>query len=125
MIQLFRNPLLLLKILTAAGQVINFLKRKETKQVAGKFAEILVNALANPISELLEKQFTDMLQRIEPDDTRRDILISFYVPVDSQLERLAAETKTPLDDAGVRAMKRAIETVAARDGVTLPNVDND
>lgn len=91
----------------------------------GKIGEIVAEALAPAIQKASEKKFAEMFRKIHPADTRRDVCITMYVPVDSQLERLAAETKTPLDDAGVLALKKAIETIAAEDGFTLPNVDGD
>jgi hypothetical protein len=90
-----------------------------------KFGEVIANALAPAIEKQLEKKFAEILRKIHPADTRRDVLIMLYVPVDSQLERLADETKTELDDAGVMALKKAIETVAAEDQIQLPNVDGD
>lgn len=93
--------------------------------MASKFTRAIANAVAPAVEELLTESLATVLRKIQPAETRRDVLITLYVPIDSQLEKLTDETKTKLDDAGIDAIKAAIELVAAEDGVTLPNVDND
>ena len=53
------------------------------------------------------------------------VLASMYPGVDGELEPLIEGTPTKLDDAAVKAIKRAIEDVAAECGLVLSNVDND
>jgi len=90
-----------------------------------KILEILLSTLTPVLEGLLTEKFAAALRKIKPDTTRRDLLVTLYVPIDTQLEKVTEETATKLDDAGVRAMKAAIEIVAAEDGIQLPNIDND
>ena len=53
------------------------------------------------------------------------VLASLYPSVDAELEPLVDATPTKLDNAAVSAIKRAIEEVAADNGITLSNVDGD
>ena len=53
------------------------------------------------------------------------MLASIYPGIDGELELLVEGTPTKLDDAAVKAIKRAIEDVAAECGLVLSNVDSD
>jgi hypothetical protein len=90
-----------------------------------KVSDILVAALAGPFEVIAREKLIEILKKIEPAETRKTILISLYVPIDTELERLTNESKNKIDDAVVGAMKSAIEQVAQNDGITLPNEDND
>lgn len=93
--------------------------------MASKWTEILVTALAGPIEAVLTDQLSQLLAKIEPLEARATVLTTLYPAIDVQLEDLAAGTKGKLDDAGVRALKTAIETVAEDSDIELPNLDKD
>lgn len=88
--------------------------------MAGKFAELLVTGMAPVIESVVAEKFAELLRRIEPDATRKNICQTLYIPINTELSKLAAETKTKLDDIGVEIFKQAIETVATEDGFSLP-----
>lgn len=90
-----------------------------------KIAGAILNALAGAAEPIVEEALANVLRKIQPKEKRDEILAVLYVPVDTELEPLANATKTNLDDLGVDALKGAIETVAAEDSFTLPNLDND
>lgn len=89
------------------------------------FTDLLISALAGPLEVVATTKLTELLQKIEPAETRKNICNSLYVPIDTELERLTTESKNKIDDAIVGALKGSIEAVAAADGFTLPNTDND
>jgi len=89
------------------------------------FTDLLVSALAGPIELVATTKLTELLQKIEPAETRKTICVTLYVPIDTELEKLTTESKNKIDDAVVGAMKAAIEAVAAADGFELPNLDSD
>ncbi len=90
-----------------------------------KFTDMLIAALTGPIEIIATEKLAELLRKIEPKESRDTILVSLYAPIDVELEKLTAGTKTGIDDAIVGAMKAAIEKVAEEDGIELPNLDND
>lgn len=90
-----------------------------------KFTDLLVSALAGPIELIATEKLTELLQKIEPADTRKNICVTLYVPIDTELEKLTTQSKNKIDDAVVGALKASIEAVAATDGFELPNLDSD
>jgi hypothetical protein len=90
-----------------------------------KFTDILIAALSGPIEQIATAKLTELLQKIEPAETRKNICVTLYVPIDTELEKLTNESKNKFDDAVVGAMKASIEAVADADGFELPNLDND
>ena len=116
----------LVKIITA---IIAILKQtgliKIKKMPMSKILELILNTAAPAAENIFAEKFAELLRKIKPVETRADLMKSMYVPIDTVLERYTKETKTKLDDAGVNALKKAIETVAAEDGIVLPNADND
>jgi len=89
------------------------------------FKDLLVEALAGPMSTVARVKLAEVLQKIEPAETRKDVCNALYVPIDTQLEKLTTASKNHIDDAMVSALKGALEDVAANDGFTLVNADND
>jgi len=89
------------------------------------FTDLLISALAGPLELVATTKLTELLQKIEPAETRKNICATLYVPIDTELERLTTESKNKIDDAVVGALKASIEAVAAADGFELPNLDND
>lgn len=87
--------------------------------------ELLISALSGPLEIVATAKLTELLQKIQPADTRKNICITLYVPIDTELEKLTTQSKNKIDDAVVNALKGAIEAVAEADGFTLPNADND
>ena len=51
------------------------------------------------------------------------LLVSLYPVIDVELEDVVKATKTTFDDAGVRALKQAMEDQAVKYGFELPNLD--
>lgn len=90
-----------------------------------KFTDLLIASLAGPIEAIATAKLTELLQKIEPADTRKNICVSLYVPIDTELEKLTTESKNKIDDAVVGAFKAAIEAVAIADAFELPNLDTD
>lgn len=87
-----------------------------------KIGELIVAALAPTITNVGADHLAKLLRKISPAETRADVLRSLYFPVDTLLEDLTEETKSKIDDAFVDAIKMAIETVAAEDGIDLTPV---
>jgi hypothetical protein len=90
-----------------------------------QFTDLLISALAGPLELVATTKLTELLQKIEPAETRKNICVTLYVPIDTELERLTTESKNKIDDAVVGALKTSIEAVAAADGFELPNLDQD
>lgn len=90
-----------------------------------QFTDLLIASLAGPLEVVATAKLTELLQKIEPADTRKNICVTLYVPIDTELEKLTQQSKNKIDDAVVGALKGAIEAVAAADGFELPNLDND
>ena len=90
-----------------------------------KILEALLNTFAPAMGALLQEQFTNLFRRIKPVDKLASVLQSLYIPVDKELESIVKETKTPIDDYAVQALKSAIEIVASENNITLQNTDND
>jgi len=112
-----------IKILSAVAAIKKNLQNFKT--MASKLVELILNGISGPAAEVFADKFADVLRKIKPAETRRDLMVTLYVPIDTQLEKITDATKTKLDDAAVYALKTAIETVAAEDGVKLPNIDGD
>lgn len=51
------------------------------------------------------------------------LVTSLYAWVDTELEELAAKSKTDVDDLSVDEVKAELEEFAARHGLTLQNLD--
>ena len=53
------------------------------------------------------------------------VLETLYPIIDVELEKYAAETANKVDDEVVADLKEVCEKLAAANGITLPNLDND
>lgn len=90
-----------------------------------QFTDLLIAALSGPLEEVATIKLTELISKIEPAETRKNICNTLYIPIDTELERLTTQSKSKIDDAVVNALKRSLENVAAADGFTLPNTDGD
>jgi hypothetical protein len=67
----------------------------------------------------MKKVFADLLRKIKPASTQKNIIITAYAAT-SQLVKVAAKTKTILDDLAILSLHEAIEEVAEELNITLP-----
>lgn len=85
---------------------------------------ILLNSMAPIIQGSLTAVLVELFEKLKPAE-RKTVLVSLYPAIDVQLEGLVKKSKTKLDDAGVLAIKDAIEQSADLNGIDLPNLDED
>lgn len=90
-----------------------------------QLTDLLIAALSGPLEQVATIKLTELIQKIEPAETRKNICNTLYIPIDTELEKLTDASKTPIDNSIVNALKHSIEAVAEADGFELPNTDND
>ncbi len=90
--------------------------------MASKLVEQLLNGVAGTISLILQEKLVDVFRKLHTHDPAKHsaTLRSLYIGL-NQLEDITDDTKTKLDDAGVDAIKGAVEESAKEFDVELPN----
>lgn len=92
-----------------------------------KITDAIGDILA-PLVKLVVKQLLDIvLPKIKEADPKayKVVITSLYGPIDVYLEDFVETTPTEIDDALVSALLEGLEDAAARDGIELPNLDDD
>jgi len=69
-------------------------------------------------------EFGQKLHDSNPEACKR-VLETVYPLIDVELEKFAAESENKVDDQVVADLKEVFETVAAANGIELPNLDKD
>lgn len=87
----------------------------------------LIKFLLPLIETTAETELLSLLQKMH--DTHpawfAQLIIAVYPAIDVQLENYTASTKSTIDDDIVQRLKRVLETAAAANKITLPNLDKD
>lgn len=92
-----------------------------------KIGELIASAVAPVLKSVGQDKLVEVLDKLHEKnpEIHKTVLTSLYGPIDVHLEDLTDESKNPVDDAVVDALKGAIETSAVKYGVSLQNLDND
>jgi len=98
-----------------------------------------VNKLPSPIAEAIDDVIAPLIKIIveqasymlliefkeKSEEDAHLTAVELYPVLDVKLEKLAAKTETPIDDAIVEGLMDGIETFASEEGLDLPNLDDD
>jgi hypothetical protein len=85
------------------------------------FLQMFLPGLANIGALELTKVFD--AYAIKHPEAHKTLMVSLYPIIDVRLENLTTESKTKFDNPFSTALKLAIETSAAANGIELPNLD--
>jgi len=87
--------------------------------MSNKLIEGALNVLAPAATPIISAKVADLLRKISPKQTRKEVLIQLNSGVNLLLP-LTDKTNTKIDDTAIDAIKDAIMTVAVEDEITLP-----
>lgn len=95
--------------------------------MAFNLGELLVGTLLPVIKSVGTDQLVALFEQLKAKDEKayKTVLNALYPIVDVQLEALVTKSKSKIDDSLIAALKDAIEESAEKNGITLPNLDED
>lgn len=86
----------------------------------------LVELLAGTLAEVGESKLVDVLQELhDKDQAAYKSVIFGGMSFVTGISKLTDKTKTKIDDAIVNAIREAIETSAANNGIVITEFEND